>query len=237
MRASSKYGRFSLLVLSALLLLASCGGSAATGGGMQGMDHGGENGAKKAQGETRSGAKGKERMHGMRGMDHGDMGGMASGMLMKNGKYSDERFIDAMVPHHEGAVQMARVALKNAEHPEIKQLAENIVSSQEAEIGEMRSIKKKEFGTSRVPMKMSPEQTKGMGMMMDPGKLADKKPFDKAFIDAMIPHHRSAIDMANVALEDSENPEIRKIARAIVDTQGREIERMQGWRNEWYPEG
>ena len=50
----------------------------------------------------------------------------------------------------------------------------------------------------------------------------------------MIPHHESAIDMVRVALE---NPEIREIARAIVDTQEREIERMRGWRDEWYPEG
>ena len=55
----------------------------------------------------------------MKGMDHGS-GDVASGMVMKNGKYSDERFIDAMVPHHQGAVAMARVALKNAEHLDIE---------------------------------------------------------------------------------------------------------------------
>jgi Domain of unknown function (DUF305) len=40
-------------------------------------------------------------------------------MLMENGEYSDERFIDAMVPHHQGAIEMAQVALEDAEHPEI----------------------------------------------------------------------------------------------------------------------
>jgi uncharacterized protein (DUF305 family) len=76
------------------------------------------------------------------GMDHSQMGhgsgGMASGMLMQNGEYSDERFIDAMVPHHQGAIEMAQVALEHAEHDEIKQLAENIVSAQQREIEQMK---------------------------------------------------------------------------------------------------
>jgi uncharacterized protein (DUF305 family) len=45
-------------------------------------------------------------------------------------------------------------------------------------------------------MEMSQEQMRGMGMMMDPQQLANQKPFDEAFIDAMIPHHQSAIEMA-----------------------------------------
>jgi len=80
---------------------------------------------------------------------------MASGMLMENGKYSDKAFIDAMVPHHQGAIEMAQVALKNAEHEEIKELSRNIVSTQQAEIEELKSIKQEEFGTSRVPMETS----------------------------------------------------------------------------------
>jgi uncharacterized protein (DUF305 family) len=38
-----------------------------------------------------------------------------------------------------------------------------------------------------------------MGMIEDPQRLADAHPFDKAFIDHMIPHHESAIAMAQVA--------------------------------------
>jgi uncharacterized protein (DUF305 family) len=240
MGTSSKYGRLLLLALVVIvaLALASCGGSGGAGGGMEGMDHGGEQAAKNTEGKAESKAEGKE---GMKGMDHGRMnhgsGDMASGMVMENGKYSDRAFIDAMVPHHQGAVDMAQVALDNAEHREVKALAENIVSAQEAEIEELRSIKEEEYGSSEVPTKMSAGQMEAMGMAIGPKELAKQEPFDKAFIDNMISHHESAIEMAEVALEKSDNPKIREIARAIVAAQEREIARMEGWRKEWYPEG
>jgi uncharacterized protein (DUF305 family) len=163
-------------------------------------------------------------------------GGMARQMVMEKGKYSDKAFIDAMVPHHQGAIEMAEVALKNAEHEEIKQLSRNIISTQEAEIEELKAIKEQEFGTSEVPMEMSAGEMQMMGMT-DPDELANKDPFDKAFIDAMIPHHQSAIEMAQVAYRESDNPEIKALAEGIVDAQTREIAQMEGWRKQWYQEG
>jgi uncharacterized protein (DUF305 family) len=221
-----KYLRLGLLALAAALVLAACDSS---GGGSQGN-------------ASQDNADGQQKESGgMAGMEHESMGhgsgSMASGMLMENGKYSDERFIDAMVPHHQGAVEMARVALENAEHDEIIQLSENIVSTQQAEIKELKSIKQEEFGASEVPMEMSPQQMKGMGVMMDPQKLANKEPFDKAFIDAMIPHHQSAIEMAQVAREKSRNSRIKELAENIVSAQQTEIEQMKAWREQWYPEG
>ena len=203
------------LLLAAAFIQAACEGA---GGGQQGS-----------------------RSSGMAGMDHSQMGmgseGMARQMVMENGKYSDRRFIDAMVPHHQGAIAMAEVALENAKHKEIIQLSRNIISSQQAEIEELKSIKQEEFGTSNVPMEMSQEQMRGMGMMMDPQQLANQKPFDEAFIDAMIPHHQSAIEMARVALENSDNPQIEELAENIISAQQREIEQMTQWRQQWYPEG
>jgi uncharacterized protein (DUF305 family) len=131
---------------------------------------------------------------------------------------------------------MARVALKNAEHEEILKLSENIVSTQRAEIEELKSIKQEEFGTSNVPMEMGQEQMRAMGMT-DPQELANKEPFDKAFIDAMIPHHQSAIEMAQVAREKSEIPEVKELAGNIISAQQKEIEQMTLWRQQWYPEG
>src|SRR5438046_3099783 len=44
----------------------------------------------------------------------------------------DRLFIDMMVPHHQGAIEMARLAQERAERPEIKQLAADILSSQDS---------------------------------------------------------------------------------------------------------
>jgi uncharacterized protein (DUF305 family) len=215
------------LLLAVTVILAACGGA---GGGQQGSGSGSkQEPAEKADGMDHS------------QMNHGSMdmvsNGMARQMVMENGKYSDKAFIDAMVPHHQGAIEMARVALKNAEHAEIRELSRNIISSQQAEIEELKAIKKEEFGTSTVPMEMSPEQMRSMGMMMDPQELANREPFDKAFIDAMIPHHQSAIEMAEVAYEKSKNPRIKELAENIMSAQKREIEQMKQWRKEWYPQG
>ena len=223
------------LLLSALLLvaafaLASCGGTGGSGGGeMSGMDHGGSGGAPAAEETTSS------------GMDHGSMGTgseeEARRLVAPNGEYSDAAFVDAMIPHHEGAVEMAEVASDNAEHGEIKTLAREIVDAQQAEIEELREIRGG-LAPSGTTMQMSGEEMNGMmGMSEDPGELARSRPFDKAFIDAMTPHHESAVAMANVALEESENPEIRGIAEEIVSAQERELSQMREWREEWYPEG
>lgn len=216
------------LLLTATLVLTACGG---TDGGQQGSGSGGHGG----HGTAENGGMDHDQMgHGS--MDMGS-GGMAKQMIMHNGKYSDKAFIDAMVPHHQGAIAMARVALKNAEHDEIRELSRNIVSTQQSEIEELKSIKKEEFGTSEVPMEMNQEQMRAMGMMMDPQALAEEDPFDRAFIDAMIPHHQSAIVMAKVANRESENPRIKELAGNIMSTQKREIEQMRRWREQWYQEG
>jgi uncharacterized protein (DUF305 family) len=220
------------LLLTASFILTACGGA---GGGQQGSGSGGdgEPGTDEKSGGGMAGMDHEQMGHGSMGMGSG---GMARQMVMENGKYSDERFIDAMVPHHQGAIEMAEVALKNAQHDEIVQLSKNIVSTQQFEIEELKSIKQEEFGTSNVPMEMSQEQMRGMGMM-DPQRLAKREPFDKAFIGAMIPHHQSAIEMAEVAYEKSKVSEIKELARNIVSAQKREIEQMKRWREQWYPEG
>ena len=228
MKRYPSFGLLALLFVVALTL-ASCAGA---GSGEQGSsDPGDEEPPDGKQGMTHE------------SMDHGDMkmgsGDMmdASEMLMENGEYSDERFIDLMAPHHQGAVKMAQVALENAEHPELRQLAQNVITDQQFEIERLRLIKEREFGPSDVPMEMSSDEMEKMGMKEDPQDLASQNPFDKAFINEMIPHHVAAIEIANVAIANTSNDEIREIAQGIAEAQEAEIEQMNTWLKEWYPEG
>ncbi|MDX6379807.1 MAG: hypothetical protein QOI57_831 [Rubrobacteraceae bacterium] len=216
------FRRFCLLGLlfAVALMLASCAGSGAS----QQQEN---NSSESAQEESQGGE--------MTGMDMGS-GSEAPAMLVQNGDYSDERFIDMMVPHHQMAIDMAKVAQQNAEHQEIKELADNVVSTQQQEIDQLKSIREQRFGSSSTPSQMNHSEMENMGMLM-PDELATQQPFDKAFIDSMIPHHASAIDMASVANMRSDDPEIRGIARAIIDAQSKEIGEMIGWREQWYPEG
>jgi uncharacterized protein (DUF305 family) len=214
-----KYVSFVLpaLLLAVALALASCGGS----GSVQ-------------QEESESESTG-----GMAEMDHGSMetdsASVAPRELIVDGEYSDERFIDMMAAHHQMAIDMAKVAQQNAQLPEIRRIADDVVSTQQAEIEQLSSIKEEEFGSSEVPLMMNPEEPSMYAMTM-PDELTQKEPFDLAFIDSMIPHHASAIEMASTALLQSDNSKIKLLAKGVIDAQSMEIGQMIELRQQHHPE-
>jgi len=172
----------------------------------------------------------------------------------------DLMFIDMMIVHHQGAIEMADVALERGEHQEIRDLAQSIISSQQAEIDQMRMWRDAWYpGAAAMPMEQmtgmmgdmthsmpavmgSPASEMGdmgnMMGMMDPH--ADRRAlcsttedFDTAFITMMIPHHESAVVMAQVALKMATHPEIKQLAQEIIDAQQTEIAQMQTWLATW----
>jgi uncharacterized protein (DUF305 family) len=156
------------------------------------------------------------------------------------GSEIDELFINMMVPHHQGAVAMAKIALERSERSEIRDLANAIISSQEAEITQLKDWKQQWFGSSETPsMQAMPSMGGGHAMNMQADVDALKNapdPFDLFFIDAMIPHHQSAIDAAQMVIDSAVHPEIRELALQIIEAQKREIDQMMDWRQKWYPE-
>jgi uncharacterized protein (DUF305 family) len=69
----------------------------------------------------------------------GAMQKMHQGMMVGYTGDADVDFVQGMLPHHQGAIDMAKVELQYGQDPEMKKLAEDIVKAQEAEIAGMNA--------------------------------------------------------------------------------------------------
>jgi uncharacterized protein (DUF305 family) len=147
-----------------------------------------------------------------------------------SGNTADAAFVSDMIVHHEGAIAMARIAQRRATRPEIEQLADEVVAAQASEISTMRRLRR-DLPDAEGGMGMSDAE---MGMEMDPAMLEQAEPFERAFIDMMVPHHEGAIAMAEALLERGENAQLREMANEIIRAQTKEIEQMRAWRKKWY---
>ena len=80
----------------------------------------------------------------------------------------------------------------------------------------------------------------GMGSMMNGGGMMgsfdEDRPFDLQFVDQMTMHHEGAIMSSEHMISDSKRPELRELAENIEESQSEQIDRMQEWRDEWYPD-
>lgn len=158
----------------------------------------------------------------------------------------DRHFIEQMIPHHEDAITMAKLAQTKAQRPEIKSLAQSIINSQSAEISQMKDWYKSWFG-EEVPQGAQVMGGHGMGQgngmvnmhmgMMgnesDMTRLENAEDFDKAFIEEMIPHHQMAVMMAAMLERGTNRTEMKKLAKDISEAQTKEINDMRGWYQTW----
>ena len=163
------------------------------------------------------------------------------------GNAFDRQFIEMMVPHHEAALEMAKIAQERGDHAEVKQMADAIIAMQAAEIDQMQDWMDAWYGTRETPPMDQMPMLTGMEGMAHGAHTMDMaadvealrssaEPFDLAFIDYMILHHQSALDAANAALEEAGRVEIKTMAEAILAVQQDEIDQMKAWRVAWYPD-
>jgi uncharacterized protein (DUF305 family) len=150
---------------------------------------------------------------------------------LKNEKF-EMSFLSQMIQHHRGAIDMAKMVSSHTKRPELNKLAEQIVSTQEKEIGELTQWLKE--WQSAEPEKMPKMADKKMKAEMAKFEVAKDAEFDKMFLEMMIKHHAGAVRMSRLVKEKSTRPELLKFAGNVIKDQTAEIQQMEDWQTAWF---
>ena len=155
---------------------------------------------------------------------------MMNGMMTPLTGKPDLDFVQGMIPHHQGAIDMAKIVLLYGKNPEVRTLAEGVVKAQESEITFMKDwLAKADQAAFPMVAESRKSNEQAASVMMTNMMMAYTGDADVDFIKGMIPHHRGAIDMARVALQFTKDPALRKLAQDIVTAQKNEIAFMSDW--------
>ena len=147
----------------------------------------------------------------------------------------DRAFIDAMVSHHETAIELAREAKEaGLNDPELVKIANNILTTQQAEIDQMLEWRERWFGSSEREPEVAALEVLGLspaeaGMEHSTADVATADNVDQAFAGSMIGHHTGAIRMADLAREKADHDELKELAGDIISAQQREIDIIQAY--------
>lgn len=142
---------------------------------------------------------------------------------------ADYDFVAMMIPHHAGAVAMAKGIVKESKSEQLIFFANEIIVGQEAEIDQF----KKFLDTAQqTPSKDATQIKKGLSnamaaMMTGMKDWKSSGNLDRDFLELMIPHHQSAVDMASAYLPFAKDENIKKMATNIIQTQEKEINWMR----------
>jgi uncharacterized protein (DUF305 family) len=143
---------------------------------------------------------------------------------------ADVSFAQGMIPHHQQAVEMAKLAGTRADNADVKALAQRIEAAQGPEITTMTGWLTAWGKPTTASMSMGDGSMPGM--MTDAGmtklKAATGTTFDKQFLTMMIAHHQGAITMAKDELAKGGNSDAKALAQNIITAQQTEIDTMSG---------
>ena len=151
-------------------------------------------------------------------------------------------FARDMTTHHAQAVELATLIRERSDDPELRQVALDILLTQQAQLGQMQGW----LNTWGYPLANAGPAMAWMGVPMTgmpvsglmPGMATPEQlnqlrglqgvDAEILFLQLMITHHRSGVDMGRAALDRVKRPEVRALAQSIVDAQVLEIELMEG---------
>jgi uncharacterized protein (DUF305 family) len=155
--------------------------------------------------------------------------GMGMGMSMPTQTVDEASFLVHMIPHHREAVATAEALRAVTDRPELIELLDAIVTTQNAEIAAMEGWLDAWHPTVDRDVAYAP-------MMRDLGPDAPAGDAERAFLEDMIGHHMMAVHEAQTLLAGglAEHAEVADLARSIVNDQMGEMHQMMSWLRAWF---
>jgi uncharacterized protein (DUF305 family) len=146
-------------------------------------------------------------------------------VISSRARVFDQQFIDAMVPHHQLEIELARIAVARAQHDDLRTLAQEMIDTETQEISDMQAWREEWFGSQATPPMGGAAEIAALQGATDP--------LDGAFVDTILPLHQQAMDLANRAVLEAGQQDILDLAGAILADQSRQRILMEGWRKDW----
>jgi|SoiMethySBSTD1v2_1073268.scaffolds.fasta_scaffold830877_2 uncharacterized protein (DUF305 family) len=143
---------------------------------------------------------------------------------------ADVAFVAAMIVHHEQAVELAELAPGRVADAELADLAERIALVQADEAEQMRTWLGRRSTRDGAADDHGHAEDDMSGAIsrstLDRAAELQGAAFDRLFVEAMVPHHRGAIEMAEARLAERGDSAVTRWARAIATAQALEIDRL-----------
>jgi uncharacterized protein (DUF305 family) len=150
---------------------------------------------------------------------------------------ADVAFLQDMIPHHQQAIDMAKLVDGRTQRPELVKLATSITASQGAEIRTMQGFLTRWNRPGPAVGGTGHDQSQAPGMLgegqLDWLQTLQGARFDLGFVTMMRTHHGGAVELAEAELGAGASAAVKALARQMITAQQAEIRQLHGWKDAW----
>jgi uncharacterized protein (DUF305 family) len=146
---------------------------------------------------------------------------------------TDHDFSHMMIAHHQGAIDMSEIELRDGKDATMKAMAAKIMADQKKEQGDFDKAAGRLDGSAKNYTPKDPNDKfqagldESMKIMMQPMTPSGNVDMDYAMM--MVPHHKAAVAMSKTEVAHGQDAEVKKMAQMGIDKQSKEIQEFNDW--------
>lgn len=158
---------------------------------------------------------------------------MHEAMMAATGADAGESWARKMIPHHQGALDMSQIVLRDTQDADIRRMAQKTVEMQTRDFAELRRWLETRVGVAAGAAAPGgggePPFAPAEAKMKDAMMTAVGATTDQTWTRKMIAHHQGALDMSQVVLRENQDAGIRRMAQKTIEMQTADIAELRAW--------